>query len=167
MRWTSVMLAAMLAASTPVMASTRDAAPSRQSVDPSGVAFEVAASGHIIVPARINGHPVHLVIDTGAGATVIDRNAAEALDMRPSAGDGGSAIGAGGKNLAIQRSGGNTLRLAGTENDDLDLRIMDLAHVVEALSTPGRAIAGVIGFDWLDRHGVVIDYATRTLHVMR
>jgi len=39
--------------------------------------------------------------------------------------------------------------------------------VVEALSTPGRAVAGVIGFDWLDRHGVVIDYATRTLHVMR
>ena len=167
MRWTSVMLATMLAAGMPMMASAEDAAQPRQAVDPAGVAFEVAASGHIIVPARINGHPVHLVIDTGAGATVIDRNAAEALDMRPSTEDGGSAIGAGGKNLAIQRSSGNTLQLAGTENDDLDLRIMDLAHVVEALSTPERMISGVIGFDWLDRHGVVIDYAARTLRVMR
>lgn len=167
MRWPSVMLATMLAASMPVIASPRDAAPPAQAVAPSGVAFEVAASGHIIVPARINGHPVPLVIDTGAGATVIDRNAAEALDMRPSARDGGSAIGAGGKNLAVQRSAGDTLQLAGTENDDLDLCVMDLAHVVEALSTPERAIAGIIGFDWLDRHGVVIDYATRTLRVRR
>ncbi len=161
------MLATMLAASMQVMASAQGAAQPRQAIDPRGVAFEVAASGHIIVPARINGHPVHLVIDTGAGATVIDRNAAGALDMRSSAGDGGIAIGAGGKDLAIQRSSGNTLQVAGTESDDLELRIMDLAHVVEALSTPEREIAGVIGFDWLDRHGVVIDYATRTLRVMR
>lgn len=132
-----------------------------------GVAFEVATSGHLVVPARINGRDVHLVVDTGAGASIIDRTAAGALGVVAMDGEGGRAIGAGGKDIAIQRSTGNRVELAGTANDDVELRIMELGHVVEALSTPTRPIVGVIGFDWLDRHRVVIDYAQRTMTATR
>ena len=44
---------------------------------------------------------------------------------------------------------------------------MDLGHVVRALAADGRPIIGVVGVDWLERHGATISYSERTISTTR
>lgn len=127
--------------------------------------FDLHASGHIVVPAEINGHRVHMVVDTGAGRTVVHADAAARLGLDGNGGEDQQAIGAGGAGLAIRSLPGQSFRLAATGDDAMTLYVMDLSHVVNALSTPERPIVGVVGADWLAAKRAVIDYGTRTLVV--
>mgnify|MGYP000846946651 CR=1 FL=1 len=129
--------------------------------------FELSSTGHIVVPAEINRRAVYLVVDTGAAASVIDAAAAESLGMTLAAGADAVATGAGGAGLRLQTSHGNQFRFAGTETSDFTFRIMDLGHVVRALAADGRPIIGVVGVDWLERHGATISYSERTISTTR
>jgi Aspartyl protease len=125
--------------------------------------FELHESGHIVVQAQINEKPVYLVVDTGAGATVIDDKAAAFLGLNVIDENKGGAIGAGGAGITILASPGNRFVFAGTQSNDFKFHVMSLAHVVKALSTADRPISGVIGADWLDKHGAVIRYSDHTI----
>lgn len=129
--------------------------------------FTLAASGHIVVPARINGRPVHMVLDTGAGATVLDTAAAKALGLALQQG-AGVGVGAGGAGSQLHRTDGQRFEFAGTNAEDFVFRTMDLGHVVRALAAHGQGeVVGVIGVDWLKKHGATIDYATQTVTATR
>lgn len=123
--------------------------------------------GHLIVQAEINQKQVYLVVDTAAGKSVIDANEAVSLGVKVADEKLDGAIGAGGAGLKIELSRGNRFRIAGTDSDDFTFYVMDLNHVVNSLSTPERRISGVVGADWLDRHGAVISYSARTITATR
>ena len=141
------------------------AGASEESTQERRVPLEFGPRGHLVVPARINGHEVFLVVDTGASATVIDSGVARSLGLSTDAQGATTDMGAGSAGIQVLSSPGNRFVLAGTVDDNFLLRILDLGHVVRALSHEGRPIAGVVGKDWLMRHGAVIDYARRSLHV--
>ncbi|MDC9501527.1 MULTISPECIES: retropepsin-like aspartic protease [unclassified Pseudoalteromonas] len=44
--------------------------------------FEVTATGHQIIQAKINGHTVRLILDTAAGASVLDRACIKKLGIQ-------------------------------------------------------------------------------------
>ncbi len=70
---------------------------------------------------------------------------------------------AGDSGINIQSSPGNHFKFAGTESEDFTFRIMDLGHVVKALSSPAHPVVGVVGVDWLAKHGATIKYSDRTI----
>lgn len=131
------------------------------------VKFDLHQIGQPIVHAEINNKQVYLVLDTGAGATVIDADAVDALGIKVEDDVVGGSTGVGGNGLKTQLSHGNRFSFAGTHSDNFSFYIMDLKHVIDSLSTPERRISGVIGADWLDRHGAVINYPTRTVTATR
>ncbi|MCD7097907.1 retropepsin-like aspartic protease [Stenotrophomonas sp. MMGLT7] len=128
-------------------------------------------TGHLIVPVQINGIETRMVVDTGAGRSVVDAGQRARLALRAdaSAGSGATATatGAGGGGLAIATSGGNALSVGAVCEDGVAFGIMDLSHVVSALKRTGVEVSGVLGSDFLHRHGAVIDYARSEIRFRR
>lgn len=146
-----------------ILAATATAGDLRTPPGEAGQPFVLHGSGHIIVPAAVNGVPVRMIVDTGAGATIVDAAAAEALGLRGPAAEA-RATGAGGDGLAMRIATGNTLAIGDLRERDIALGIMDLGHVTSALARSGAGeVSGVIGADLLVRHGAIIDYRRRLI----
>jgi hypothetical protein len=113
-----------------------------------------APTGHLLVPARVNGEDVGwFIFDTGAGINVVSKKLAERLGLRqlgevPATGAGGTS----GQPLYRPASlGVGRATLAEPLVMGLDL---------EFLSAPmGREIAGIVGFGVLARSVAEIDMA--------
>lgn len=127
--------------------------------------------GHLGVDAVVNGTVARFLIDTGASATVVDRDSATRwslpLDTGSEPAVGCSAAGA---QEAVQgEAQGTRLRelcLADLRLPDVRAYVVDLSRINAALDTKGASrVDGVIGADILDQREAVITYATRTLHL--
>lgn len=128
----------------------------------------VHATGHLIADARINGVAVRLVVDTGAGATVIDRAQASAIGLVAAATrqkDRPTATGAGGVALSTAHATIAELVIGGHRDAGVPVLLADLSHVVKALAASGVQVAGVVGADYLQRHAARIDYGTRSITI--
>ena len=127
-------------------------------------------TGLMALPVRINGVETNLVLDTGAGATVLHQGATERLRIKPEgskAQAGATGTGAGGAGLATQSAPGNVLEIGGYTWKPSSVTVMDLGHVVQAFASDPDdklEVAGVLGADFLAPHRAVIDYGR---HVMR
>jgi len=119
--------------------------------------------GHFEVAGTLNGHPVRVLIDTGAASTVasLARVRELGLDVQPLANCG---AGAGAGNLQVFQVDGAELRLGDVVPKLAKLLAMDLAHVDEALAQRGVAPVDVIlGVDVFDAHATIIDYGSSSL----
>jgi heme-degrading monooxygenase HmoA len=119
--------------------------------------------GHFEVTGTLNGHPVRVLIDTGAASTVasLSRVRELGLDVQPLANCG---AGAGAGNLQVFQVDGAELRLGDVVPKLAKLLAMDLAHVDEALAQRGVAAVDVIlGVDVFDAHAAIIDYGSSSL----
>ncbi|WP_277054497.1 aspartyl protease family protein [Pseudoalteromonas marina] len=52
-----------------------------ESVKTSRLKFDVTETGHQIIQAKINGYKVNLILDTAAGASVLDRACIKQLEI--------------------------------------------------------------------------------------
>lgn len=106
----------------------------------------------LLVPVRVNGRDARFLLDTGAGATVLDASLAEELGLE---GRGlVQARGAAGSDAAAFVSV-ELLELPGVELRGQTVVTLDLAPVASVI---GRAVDGVLGYDFLSRFAVRLDY---------
>jgi predicted aspartyl protease len=111
----------------------------------------------LLVPVRVNGRDARFLLDTGAGATVIDATLAEELGLesrglvqaRGAAGHDAAAF------VGVER-----LELPGVELRGQTVVTLDLAPVAAVI---GRAVDGVLGYDFLSRFAVRLDYPAARL----
>jgi hypothetical protein len=108
--------------------------------------------GHLVVRAEADGHPLRLVLDTGASITAITKATATRLGIASS---GATPV-----NGRIVPTG-LVRRLSIAEADHADIRVA----VVDLLEIEHRRayVDGVLGLDVLGRHDLVIDFRDREL----
>ncbi|MEO5973136.1 MAG: aspartyl protease family protein [Sphingomicrobium sp.] len=123
----------------------------------SAVPFELFRGSRIIVDGSVNGHATPMVLDSGAGMTVVDRAYAERIGLKASSsidvrGVAGSVPG--------QIAGGDTLTAGGLTLTDLSVLIIDLAPVARGI---GREMPVILGRDAFKAGLVTIDFPKRTI----
>ncbi len=118
-------------------------------------------AGHLMVKATVNGVEGMLIIDTGAGGTVIDQSMADTLKLKLELDNiDTTGAGAGGGMLQVIPSKDNTVILDKITIENFTLAVMNLEHVTSAYKQIGitELILGVIGFDLLESYKALIDY---------
>jgi hypothetical protein len=121
------------------------------------------AANHYETTGSLNGRPITVIVDTGAGATVVALDLAQELELEleqmPTAGGG-----AGGVNLPIFKAKGGALIVGGIAPEIEDLIAMDLSHVNDGLVCKGAGpIDAILGADVFEAHLAVIDYGSSSL----
>ncbi|MFO0982295.1 MAG: retroviral-like aspartic protease family protein [Planctomycetota bacterium] len=125
------------------------------------VACERAPSGHLLVHPRVNGRELGpFILDTGAGVTVIDRGAADALALPKF---GKTSIGGAGAEIAsAPLREAQELALGPVTLGSPVFTEMDLEPFAHALGAP---VAGICGYDLLCRAVIGIDLATPAVEI--
>lgn len=121
------------------------------------LAFELYVGTRIYIPAAVNGAETHVMLDSGAEATVLDKAYAESLGIKPTAIV--DAVGTGGRDVA-ELASGVTIRVGAVELRDMTVAIMDLKPIAAAL---GRPLPVVLGKEVLNVLTVQLDFAGKTI----
>lgn len=118
--------------------------------------FQLYQGNRVVAGGTINGKAVEFLLDTGAGATTIDRGFARSIGIPE--GQMVEARGAGGKTTAELVSG-VTLTFGGLTLTNVTAVVIDLGPVGKALGRPMQVVLGrelfnhaVVGFDWEQGH---------------
>ena len=124
-------------------------------------------TGHLQLAGTLNGAGVSLLLDTGAGRTVLDLTQARSLGLplteitRP-------AGGLGTVTMTAYRTVVRQFSLQAIEENDFTLAVVDLSHVNDGLRAHGAApMDGIIGADILEAREAIIDYKHRQLYLKR
>ena len=124
-------------------------------------------SGHLHLFGQLNGVDGNFILDTGAGATVIEVKNKEKFHMQTEKSDE-QAAGAGGIGMQMQTSDNNNLKIAELELNELNLMLMNLDHVNIAFeSMELEKVDGVIGADILTNKMAIVDYSNLILYLKR
>jgi hypothetical protein len=125
------------------------------------IAFEYRF-GHIYVPVTINGvRRVWLILDTGSSATIFHQPVVADLDLQSAGTVPAKGLG-GFKDLELIKTDSvniGSLTLYGQIGG-----MMDLAGIGQP-GTDGAPFGGVLGYDFLSRFPILIDYRAQTLTV--
>lgn len=109
---------------------------------PAALTVQRAKTGHLLVPARINGRDAGwFIFDTGAGMSCIARPVAAEWQL-PAAGEATAAGTAGAQATTFRRA--DTFEFGPVRLERTLLAELDLAAISEALGVP---IAGIIGYE--------------------
>lgn len=124
--------------------------------------------GHLELDVSVDGHPARMLVDTGAGATVIDRAAAQRWVVEGTATEQRAFAGCQGDIGTIDDATVGALELGGVELTDVAVKLMDLAQINDALErAESHRIDGILGADVMVSREAVIEYAGRRLHLRR
>lgn len=115
-------------------------------------------SRHITVVARLGGHPARFVVDTGAGNTIVDSEAASRYKLKlTSASRKGGGVGS--TTMRMNYVAKHDLALMGLDLSETKLLTLDLSAVNAGLKKAKvEPVVGVLGADVLWRRHAVIDY---------
>ena len=112
----------------------------------------------IIIDATINGMIAPMILDTGAAATIIDREAVQKLGLKEA------------RETIVGRGAGGDVEMASVEIESLSVgsvthrgftsMTMDMSEICGKLDDE---VGGVIGFDFLSQLKLTIDYPARQL----
>ncbi|HYW95141.1 MAG TPA: retropepsin-like aspartic protease [Bacteroidales bacterium] len=122
-------------------------------------------SCHILIEATINNLPCNLIIDTGASRTVFDRNFFEdQVEVLKVMTDDLRTAGIMADNIETVFARADSFSLSRFTMRDVRILLIDLYGINDVYeSVTGRSIHGLVGSDFLYRHGAVIDFENRTL----
>lgn len=112
----------------------------------------------IVVDAELDGSDVSMILDTGAGSTVLSNDAVDRLGLVRT-GTSCPGMGAGGE-IRLDTVRVNTFALGPVRLNDLTPVATELTAISDRLDAQ---IDGVIGFDVLQHTRLSIDYAAKTL----
>lgn len=122
--------------------------------------------GHLELDAIVEGNPARMLVDTGAGVTVIDRTMAERWAVSSESCGDTAVAGCVGDIGSVADATVSTLELAGVKLSNVNVKIMNLAQINSGLEGGGsHRIDGIIGSDLMISRGAVIEYGTRRLHL--
>ena len=107
----------------------------------------------ILLPVHVNERgPFDFILDTGAGTSLLTPELAKQLDVKIVGSKEGQS--AGGK-VAVSLAKAGSLAVGAARIDDVDLGIVDLAHVGKTI---GAKIDGDLGYNFLKYFRVTINY---------
>jgi predicted aspartyl protease len=128
--------------------------------DPAVVPIEVVYGGLIFVKVSINDQPMSFIFDTGAEFTLLNSSRVSKLGLQ---GVGTFATGAGGGDVVVSFVPGVTTKLGGAT---VSGQIIG-AILLDALEKPlGRPLDGILGYDFISRFVVEIDYKNQRMRLM-
>ena len=114
-------------------------------------------TGHITASLSVNGKPCIFLIDTGGGATLIDKSKKYKFGLEASK-TGDYAAGIGSVSALTKTSA--TLQINGYDIETEDLYLMDISYInSEFRKNHARQVDGVLGTDFLDKYKAIIDYS--------
>jgi predicted aspartyl protease len=119
------------------------------------VKFRLAGGAQplILLPIHVNDHgPFDFILDTGAGTSLLTPELAKQLNVKIVGSKEGQS--AGGK-VAVSLAKADSLAVGEARIDDVDLGIVDLAHVGKTI---GAKIDGDLGYNFLKHFRVTINY---------
>jgi predicted aspartyl protease len=119
------------------------------------VKFRLAGGAQplILLPVHVNDRgPFEFILDTGAGTSLLTPELAKQLDVKIVGSKEGQS--AGGK-VAVSLAKADSLAVGNAKIDDVDLGIVDLAHVGKTI---GAKIDGDLGYNFLKHFRVTINY---------
>jgi predicted aspartyl protease len=122
----------------------------------SRVKFHLAGGAQplILLPVSVNGQgPFEFILDTGAGTSLLSPELAQRIGAKIIGAKEGQS--AGGKVL-VSLAKVDSLAVGETRRDDVDVGIVDLSHIGQAI---GAKIDGDLGYNFFDRFQITIDYS--------
>ena len=120
-------------------------------------------TGHITATIFVNGKPCVFLIDTGGGATLIDKSKRHKFGLEASK-TGDYAAGIGSVSALVRTSA--TFQINCYDIEENDLYLMDISYVNnEFRKNHARQVDGMLGTDFLDKYGAVIDYCRQKLYL--
>jgi aspartyl protease/PDZ domain-containing protein len=118
-------------------------------------------SSHIVFPVKLNGRePIGFLLDTGADENVINTPRLADFGLKTY---GKTAATGGGGSAEYDYAAGATFTLPGVELRNQHVAVIDQTGLERALGIP---LGGILGFDFISRFVVEIDYEKKliTLH---
>ncbi len=112
----------------------------------------------VFLPIKVDGNITYMIVDTGAGFSVIDEDVAEAF---------GLSI----ENVRIMERPGGDVRLGSISSLDFTVGGYSINMPIASANLAeggfndyiGRSCAGILGYDFISRYGFVIDYEKKQL----
>jgi predicted aspartyl protease len=133
--------------------------PLAEGAKSASLVFEIN-NNHIYLPGQLNGKPIWFVLDSGAASTVISLEKAKELGLKLEGKVEARGAGSGSANASFVR--GFSYEVAGIELQDQSA----VAIPLEMLKPyEGRAMEAILGYDFISRFVVEIDYANRKLYL--
>lgn len=130
------------------------------------IPLETYQSGHIVFHLFLNQYPALFLLDTGASGTILTLESVERFSLKIEETEE-SGTGAGTTNLKMQRALQNELIFKDKKIENIDLFVMDLAHVNNSFLDIGhQTIDGVLGADILINHNCIVDYKGMNLYIL-
>jgi hypothetical protein len=119
--------------------------------------FEFYLGSRIYIPATVAGTETHVLLDSGAEATVLDKAFAEKAGIKRTGVV--TAIGTGGRQEAEIASGVN-IRVGDMELRDLTVVLIDLSGIERMI---GRPIPVILGKEVFNASAIDLDFEARTI----
>ncbi len=117
-------------------------------------------SNHVYVKVCSGDQPLDFILDTGAGASFLDLHTAERLGIKLGSSFVGRGAGAG--TIAGAQLNGASVRLAGSSLLQPVPSALDLSRLPPR---EGHRMDGILGYDFINRFVVAIDYAKQELRL--
>lgn len=131
------------------------------------VKLKKTKTNHFELKAEINGVKGRFIIDTGASNSCVGFEEAEVFGLNTEASDH-KATGAGSNDIETQISKKNKLNIDGFKLKKVDLVLLDLSHINNALvMQDAKAVNGILGADVLERGKAIIDYDKKRLYLSK
>ena len=125
------------------------------------VKFRLAGGAQplILLPVRVNDQgPFDFILDTGAGTSLLTPELAKRLSVKIVGSKEGQSAGG---SVAVSLAKADSLAVGDARIDDVDLGIVDLAHVGKTI---GAKIDGDLGYNFLKYFRITIDYRDCEIH---
>ena len=123
-------------------------------------------TGHLYLTTEVNNTAATFILDTGAGATVIDKKKNEVKLKLEASESENKAVGAGGSSISLNESLIKDFKIQDYTINDLKVHLMPLDHINNAFKQMGiEEVDGVIGADILTTGKAIIDYANLILYL--
>ncbi|MES2308186.1 MAG: retropepsin-like aspartic protease [Verrucomicrobiota bacterium] len=132
------------------------------------IQLEKYPTGHQYAMVKLNGVDARFILDTGAGATIVDTKLKDRFQLK-TINSSLMGVGAGGGNLSVQATTGNTLEIGDAyENKNQPIMLMSLEHINGALRAMHLQEAdGVLGVDVLKNGSALIDFKNMLLYLKK